>query len=54
MTAEGPVVDDLAFWACILDVCEAQLDFVVRMVGRDANAVARYMSMLVKLSAHRH
>ena len=53
-TDEGPVVDDLAFWACVLDVCEAQLAFAVRMVGRDANAVGRYLSMLVRQSAHGH
>lgn len=51
---EGPVVDDLAFWACVLDVAEAQLEFVVRMVGRDANAVARYMVMIRQLSIHGH
>jgi hypothetical protein len=45
-TEEGPVVDDVAFWACVLDVTEAQLEFVLRMVGRDANAVGRYMVML--------
>lgn len=53
-TDEGPVVDDLGFWACVLDVSEPQLEFVVRMVGTDANAVARYMSMLKQLSAHYH
>lgn len=53
-TDEGPVVDDLGFWACVLDISEAQLEFVVRMVGPDANAVARYLSMLRQLSAHAH
>lgn len=49
----GPVVDDLAFWACVLDVTEAQLEFMVGMVGHDANAVARYLLMLRQQSAHR-
>ena len=51
---EGPVVDDLGFWACILDVSEAQLEFAVRMVGPDAHAVARYMSMLKPQGADSH
>ena len=45
-TDEGPVVDDVGFWACLLDVSEAQLEFMVSMVGPDAHAVARYLSML--------
>lgn len=53
-TDEGPVVDDVPFWACVLDISEAQLEFMLRMVGRDANAVARYMSLLKQLSVHRH
>ncbi len=53
-TDEGPVVDDLGFWACVLDVPESQLEFAVRMVGRDAHAVTRYMAMLVRLSIHCH
>ena len=51
---EGPVVDDLPLWACVLDIPEAQLEFMVGMVGRDAHAVARYLSVLRQLSAHRH
>jgi hypothetical protein len=51
---EGPVVDDLPFWACVLDIPEVQLEFVVRMVGREAHAVARYLSVLKQLSTHRH
>jgi len=53
-TDEGPVVDDVAFWSCILDVSEAQLEFMVRMVGPDANAVTRYMSLLRQLGARGH
>ena len=51
---EGPVVDDLPFWACVLDIPEAQLEFMVGMVGRDAHAVARYLSILRDLSARCH
>jgi hypothetical protein len=51
---EGPRVDDLPFWACILDVPEAQLEFMVRMVGHDANAVTRYMALLKRLGARCH
>lgn len=51
---EGPLVDDLPFWACVLDVPEAQLEFIVRMVGRDANAVGRYLMLLKQGSACRH
>ena len=51
---EGPLVDDLPFWACILDIPEAQLEFLVRMVGRDANAVGRYLSMLKQSGGGSH
>lgn len=47
----GPLVDDLPFWACVLDVPEAQLEFMVSMVGRDAHAVGRYLVMLKQESA---
>ncbi|HEY8881661.1 MAG TPA: hypothetical protein VIN03_29115 [Roseateles sp.] len=47
-------MDDVAFWSCILDVSEAQLEFMVRMVGPDANAVTRYMSLLRQLGARGH
>jgi hypothetical protein len=51
---EGPLVDDLPFWACVLDVPEAELEFVVRMVGPDANAVGRYLCVLRQSGAGCH
>lgn len=49
---DGPIVDDIGFWACVLDVPEAQLEFAVKVVGVDANAVARYLAMLKRVSGN--